>query len=57
MDPNATLDTIRELARRILAEYDSKDMDNLDAIELATMVSHLDRWLWMKGFLPERWAR
>ena len=52
MDPQATLDTIRELCKEILeTEEDQTD----EACELADLVEELDKWITRGGMLPEDW--
>lgn len=54
MDPNTTLDRIRELSRLILD--DAPDTPQL-ADELAGMCDALDTWLAKGGFPPRRWVK
>lgn len=59
MDPNATLDEMRTLAKRISAAYDDEEgngVDQDDANQLAELVEAMDGWLKGKGFLPKEWA-
>jgi len=51
MDPDATLQEIRQLARRI----GSGQFEESQAIELATAIEDLDDWLSNQGFLPVSW--
>ncbi|OMC55387.1 hypothetical protein A5747_13420 [Mycobacterium sp. IS-836] len=51
MDPNATLEMIREQLKAFYAERDAE----FDAIALADMVAALDDWLSRGGFLPDAW--
>ena len=50
MDPTKTLEDIRDLCKRIL-DYD----DESYAIDLATSVEVLDKWISGGGFLPGDW--
>lgn len=52
MDPQATLDAIRQLAKEIIAN-DTDESD--EAMELAEYVEELDKWLLKGGLLPEDW--
>lgn len=54
MDPNATLNRIRILTARMLADG-APESD--DAAELAELVSALDSWILGGGFLPSDWAK
>jgi hypothetical protein len=51
MDPNATLDSIREL----VAKSVNKPLDEADSDTLAELVDALDSWLSRGGFLPTEW--
>jgi len=53
MDPNATLDSIREL----FARADTETFDLADGQTLADLVGALDDWLTKGGFLPDAWER
>lgn len=54
MDPNATLENIRQLYRLV----QSSPEDALDfGDELAEAVQNLDEWLTNGGFLPAEWER
>ena len=51
MDPDQTLENIRELYKTILrGEY-----TDADSYQLAEAAESLDQWLSKKGFLPEDW--
>jgi hypothetical protein len=52
MDPQATLDLIRELVKEISKNEDDQTDE---AVELAEAVDDLDNWLMKGGFLPEDW--
>ena len=54
MDPNANLDRLLELARR-MADQEADDIEEDNAIELAELILALDEWLRRGGFLPRRW--
>jgi len=51
MDPNATLDRIRELVHEQL----NGELDEHEVNELAESIGNLDDWLSKKGFLPIAW--
>lgn len=51
MDPNTTLDEMRELARRLSTGVGSPE----DSARLATLVDALDGWIVRGGFLPTAW--
>ena len=51
IDPQATLDTIRELASEILKDDDATD----EAMELAECIEDLDKHITRGGALPEDW--
>jgi len=51
MDPNATLDRIRELVH---AQHDG-GLDDAQVDELVESIGNLDDWLSKKGFLPIAW--
>ena len=51
MDPNATLDEIRELLKFV---HNDAGVTN-PARELADKITALDEWLTAGGFLPEAW--
>lgn len=54
MDPNATLQLIRET----VAQIEAGDPDLADlARELSEHVANLDEWLGRGGFLPNDWQR
>jgi flagellin-like hook-associated protein FlgL len=56
MDPNTTLDRIRELVTEtITAETNEHKADICD--ELASLVEDLDNWLCQGGFKPNGWNR
>ena len=51
MDPTATLDQIRELARLAL----KREGDGDTAYELAAAIANLDTWMVRGGFPPQQW--
>ncbi len=53
MDPNETLERLRELAAIIVRSDD----DATAAYELADAVQNLDQWLSNGGFLPQAWGK
>jgi hypothetical protein len=53
MDPNATLQEIRELVSGILHDDEPTD-ERTD--RLAELVQALDEWLSKRGFLPVQWG-
>lgn len=58
MDPNVTLDTIRQLARCIAMEATEVERYSPDdALALALTVEALDAWLCKGGFAPSDWCR
>lgn len=60
MDPNANLKEQRELAAKMLHDYEDEDgngIDQDDANRLAELVEALDGWLSKGGFLPGKWER
>ena len=54
MDPNATLEEMREIAVDVLGN--GNDIDVEDFVMLAELVISLDAWLSNHGSLPDRWA-
>ena len=59
MDPNKTLELIREIAAKMLKDYESPDSNGIDqdeACELASHVEALDAWLSRGNAKPESWA-
>lgn len=56
MDPNAVLESIRELVHRSTA-YSTPGLNWDDSGELVSLVDSLDDWLTTRGFLPEDWQR
>lgn len=60
MDPNATLESIRELVKEMQSDYEDPDkeyqIDNDDANSLTCHVEALDKWLCNGGFLPKQWT-
>ena len=56
MDPNATLERIRELVD-ILMEEEDRGEDDPHGQALAGHVQTLDEWLSSGGFLPKEWTR
>jgi hypothetical protein len=57
MDPNETLQHIRDLLARLNDQrYEGDDWQE-DAQELAYYVAELDVWLTRHGFLPTDWQR
>jgi hypothetical protein len=60
MDPNANLKEQRELAAKMITDYndsESNGIDQDDANRLAELVQALDEWISRQGFLPKAWAR
>ena len=59
MDPNATLQRMRELRRQILAADSDERADILASLaaELAECFDAIDNWLASGGFLPRAWER
>lgn len=51
MDPNTTLEELRELAREWF------DSDNDHAAQASDLFNALDGWLSRGGFLPKAWER
>ena len=61
MDPNATLEQIRDLYTNLVDLLDEeyavgRGKFGDDAIRLAELVEALDEWLSNGGFLPKAWA-
>ncbi|AJD82497.1 hypothetical protein SHEEN_79 [Mycobacterium phage Sheen] len=59
MDPNATLDNIRQAISDYVTAYQRGDKARQDS-ELLTAVEqfqHLDNWLTTGGFLPTEWSK
>lgn len=61
MAPNANLEELRTLAKRVLAGYsepiESRQPDRQsDAERLAELTQALDGWLSRGGFLPRAWG-
>jgi hypothetical protein len=54
VDPDATLASLRDLYRSVLADEDSEDPRT---VELAERVDALDRWISCGGFLPSAWGK
>ena len=52
MDPNATLEKMRQLATMILS---SEDLYSNLEVELAETIRNLDDWLSKGGFPPRGW--
>jgi len=52
MDPNFTLDQIREL----VADFTNETADMMDGHQLAEYINGLDEWLSKGGFPPTDWA-
>ena len=48
MDPNATLELIRDAVQRVQA-------DDGGELELADLVKNLDEWITRGGVLPDDW--
>jgi hypothetical protein len=58
MDPNATLQQIRQLTAGLLnPKAKLKNGWAADARELAELVDALDQWLSSGGFLPSSWVK
>jgi len=55
MDPNTTLDAIRDITKKV--ENHPDDLTTDDLAQLAEYVVALDEWLSAGGFLPEQWER
>lgn len=53
MDPNATLEELRELYNEVQDSEDPLDA----ALRFVELFDGLDNWLNMGGFLPHDWAR
>ena len=54
MDPNVTLENIREIVKKW------NDESSFDVSDMAIIVSHfdwLDTWLTKGGFLPQAWEK
>ena len=59
MDPNANLKEQRELAAKMLRDFEDTEgngIDQDDANRLAELVEALDGWIKGGGFLPHDWA-
>jgi len=54
MDPNATLELIRELTR---GHNDGTWLDDAQIDELVEAIGRLDEWLTSGGFKPDDWKR
>jgi hypothetical protein len=61
MDPNATLQTLRDFAERYAdgcPDVNHVDCDHADQLtEIAEAVNALDVWISRGGFLPSDWQR
>lgn len=60
MDPNKTLESIRELVAKMQRDYEDPDSNGIDQDEAAELTSHvesLDGWMSKGGFLPKAWER
>ena len=55
MDPNATLDELRELAHAQL--HQDADQGWADPDRMAELFEALDNWITSDGFLPNSWER
>jgi len=58
MDPNITLQDIRNICQRIHSDYvneDSNGVDQDDAYSLVECITNLDAWLSKGGFVPNDW--
>ena len=56
MDPNATLEQIRELVFRSTS-YSPRGLNWDDSAQLVELIEALDEWLMTGGFKPEDWQR
>ena len=61
MDPNITLDKLRELCREAIDSEASKshsmEHNAADPVDIAELFESLDQWLCNAGFLPSDWQR
>jgi hypothetical protein len=62
MDPNATLEQLRQAVQRYRDWQDNGDVDSaLEAVQagedMADLFDALDGWMGSGGFLPAAWAR
>ena len=57
MDPNALLEKLRFLARRLSqqAEGDVVSFDEGEILDFCDGFMNLDNWIMSKGFLPTDW--
>ncbi|WP_434439736.1 hypothetical protein [Lentzea sp. E54] len=55
MDPNAALESLRQLVVKAHTGWDHFSEDDQD--ELIEKLAGLDEWLTNGGFLPEAWSR
>jgi hypothetical protein len=53
MEPNATLERIRELVNKRIENVDALTVEETD--ELVARVNELDNWLSKGGFIPRDW--
>lgn len=60
MDPNACLQSLLELAKKLQRDYDDTNGNGIDqeeADELASSIVNLHEWLMKGGFPPEMWKK
>jgi len=57
MDPNATLEQLRQLAVHVLNPDREDALGDEVAEEMAELVRVLDDWMSAGGFLPGAWSR
>ena len=57
MDPNATLEQLRQLAVQVLNPDREDALVDEAAEEMAELVRALDDWISRGGFLPAAWSR
>lgn len=58
MDPNAALETLRELAERLINESDAgQEPDETVVMRMCEVFQGLDDWIAKGGFLPSNWQR
>lgn len=59
MDPDKTLEGIRDLTKTIVKDYEDTEGNGVDQDDAASLASHcetLDEWMTKGGFSPKAWA-
>lgn len=56
MDPNANLEEMLKLAKRLLEEEDTRSIVH-DSNRLSELVLAMDEWMSRGGFPPKKWEK